>query len=210
MASGSGFTNRIQKARFWRTKWIGPGLQQYLGRKHHIWEFQKKTGKENSAKTTIHLGYPTCWKKRQWGELWCQSSMPFKKNEMISVRTYMRIYVYTYIINNIMYMYIQKKDSLFNATILEICAERHKKRTRFSQIMPLQRTHTVLKLEIYYSLFQPSWCPWKNGLCIFVRKSAEKPAVKCGKKLLTKCHICGMSLDKWMNKVRSWNLENCA
>lgn len=109
MASGSGFTNRIQKARFWHTKWIGPGLQQYLGRKHHIWEFQKKTGKENSAKTTIHLGYPTCWKKRQWGELWCQSSMPFKKNEMISVRTYMRIYVYTYIIYNIMYMYIQKK-----------------------------------------------------------------------------------------------------
>ena len=123
MASGSGFTNRIQK---------------------------------NSAKQPSIWGILIVEKNGNGGNF--SVNHPCRSKKRNDKRAYIHAYMH---ISYILCICIYKKirDSLFNTTILEICAERHKKRIRFSQIMPLQRTHTVLNLEIYYSLFQPSWCP---------------------------------------------------
>ena len=77
--------------------------------------------------------------------------------------------------------------------------------------MLLQPTHTALNLEIYCSLFQPSWCPWKNHLRTLFSKKVWKscqiwPTANRWKKLSTKCYssFVGCPLKNGWTK---WNHE---
>ena len=122
---------------FWDTKWeIRTWFSTVVGEETSYMRVSKKRRekKKTAQKQPSIWGILLVEKIGKWGNYGVNHPCRSKKRN--DKRTYMRIYVYTYIICIMLAhiytydicIYRQKiKDSLFNATILEICAERHKK-----------------------------------------------------------------------------------